>query len=149
MRLSQGVIAPTHPTDVSLSLSVFRPPFSTSKIWYQHRLPPVSLRETELTGFLMERWGRADCQRWLWCVCGGLSGGLWLYSYTVVGSSPHELFSHVSWHAKRQNNCLPCSPRFIKANGDSWRGKKELDNCLSYAQSLDNGVSISKILLVA
>ena len=45
--------------------------FSTSEIWYQCELPPVSLREADLAGFLIERRDDTDCRRLLWCVCSG------------------------------------------------------------------------------
>lgn len=59
--------------------------FSASKIWYQHRLPPVSLGEAELYRLPD---GEMRPRQPLWCVRRGLSHRLWLYSRTVrhVGS---------------------------------------------------------------
>lgn len=59
--LLRSSIPASHPAAAPLSpFSIQATVFSAWKIWYQHRLPPVSLGEAELTGFLMERWGRAE-----------------------------------------------------------------------------------------
>lgn len=93
--------AQTHPSSRCLSKPLcIQATFSKYKIWYQHGLPPVSLCETELAGFLIARGDDTDCRRLLWCVCLGACDGLQLY--TAVSSSLHQLclFCHVSGHSK-------------------------------------------------
>lgn len=86
----------THPSSRYLSKPLcIQGTFSTSKIWYRCGLPPVSLWETELAGFLIERSDCTDCKRLLWCVCFGAWDGLWLYPNTVGSCSPQRGFRFV------------------------------------------------------
>lgn len=80
----------TYPFSLSRPLCI-QVTFSTSKIWYQHGLPPVSLCETQLAGFQIERRDYTDCKRLLWCVCLGAWDGLRLYPHTIDSSSPQKL----------------------------------------------------------